>query len=157
MIAETSQPLPVRPRVQPFHIQHDWTHNLSELLTKRLNEVIIDSNTKQSLQRQEDGTRPQQKRPLLPPEPRPTRLPIPQQPPPPPPSSPTPSHDTSDQSCDDRGLTLSIITVSSGYGSLTRSVESQQSFMYYDDDIKEDCDLTDSTMEDWVTPPTSSH
>ena len=156
MIAEISQPLPVRPRVQPFHIHHDWTHNLSELITKRLNEVIADSNTKQLLQRQ-DGTRPQQKRPLLPPEPRPTHLPIPQ-PPPPPPSSPTPSHDTSDQSCDDHGLTLSIITVSSGYGSLTTSVESRQSFIYYDDDdIKDDCDLTGSTREDWVTSPTSSH
>ena len=126
---------------------------MSELLTKRLNEVIADSNTKQLLQRQ-DGTRPQQKRPLLPPEPRPTHLPIPQ----PPPSSPTPSHDTSDQSCDDHGSSLTIITVSSGYGSLVKSVESRQSFIYYDDDdIKDGCDLTGSTREDWVTSPTSSH
>ena len=33
------------------------------------------------LQRREDGTGPQQKQPLLPPEPRPTHLPMPQPPP----------------------------------------------------------------------------
>ena len=35
-------------------------------------------NARQLLQRQEDGTRPQQRQPLLPPEPRPTCLPIPE-------------------------------------------------------------------------------
>ena len=134
VIVRSSQP-PVRSTVQPL--------NFCELLTKRLNEV---GNSKQLLFRQ-DGTRPQQKQPLLPPEPRPTHLPIPQ-PPPPPPSSPTPS---SDQSRDDRCLSLSIITVSSGYGSLTRSMEGQY-FMHYDeddnkDDIDIDCDLTLSTSE----------
>ena len=122
---------------------------------------------KQVLQRQEDidRTKPQQRQPLLPPQPRPTHLPIPQPPPqlstpPPPPSSPTLSHDTSDQTCDDPRW--SIITVSSGYGSLTstiRSTEGRQSFMYfYDEDNNDDntdCDLTSGEELDYVTPPTS--
>ena len=143
---------------------------MCELLTKQLNEVLgllKAGNIKQVLQRQEDinRTKPQQRQPLLPPQPRPTRLPIPQPPPrlstpPPPPSSPTLSHDTSDQTCDDSRW--SIITVSSGYGSLTstiRSTEGRQSFMYfYDEDNNDDntdCDLTSGEELDYVTPPTS--
>lgn len=105
VIVRNSQP-PIR---SPLHTQY-----FSEL-TKQLNEI---GNRKL----RQDGTRPQQKQPLLPPEPRPTRLPIPQ---------PTPSHNTSDQSRDDRCLSL---TISSGYGSLNRSMEGSY-FMIKDDDF----------------------